>query len=212
MAATRKPSKTLRDRVAELEDELKQRDLRIRELRADLNKAEQLIAEEREHVEEAGRAIEAWIEAFDMVRDDNGKWTYAQWFDDAAQCRDLYLDLVKKWNRNVTAFNNTVVRRNVGRPLLASEAQMATVRKLHRSGRSLRGIAEETNLGFQTVRTILGKDVGTDRTTVKHLQRIDPGRFKEEPWRERTRRSLPKRITETLERGRELVKAAKGLK
>jgi len=51
-----------------------------------------------------------------------------------------------------------------------------------------------------------------DRTTVRHLQRIDPGRFKEEPWRERTRTALPTRITETLERGRKLVKAAKGLK
>jgi hypothetical protein len=89
---------------------------------------------------------------------------------------------------------------------------VTTVRKLRMAGRSLRAIMEETNLGFQTVRTILGKDAGTDRTTRKHLQRIDPGSFKEEPWRERTRASLPERITETLEHGRELVKAAKGLR
>src|SRR5262249_8817142 len=34
----------------------------------------------------------------------------------------------------------------------------------------------------------------------------------EEPWRARTRAALPQRVTETLERGRELVKAAKGLR
>jgi hypothetical protein len=51
---------------------------------------------------------------------------------------------------------------------------------------------------------------GCDRTTRKHLERVDPGRFKEEPWRARTRAALPKRIGEVLERGRELVKAAKG--
>jgi len=35
--------------------------------------------------------------------------------------------------------------------------------------------------------------------------------FREEPWRARSRANLPKRIGETLERGRDLVKAAKGL-
>jgi hypothetical protein len=51
-----------------------------------------------------------------------------------------------------------------------------------------------------------------DRTTVKHLQRIDPARFREEPWRARTRAALPKRITEVLMQSRALVQAAKGLK
>ena len=104
-----------------------------------------------------------------------------------------------------------VVRRNVGRPLLASEVQAQQVRKLHKAGQSLRAIQEETSLGLQTVRTILSKDTRTDRTTKRLLQRIDPGRFKEEPWRERTRRSLPKRISETLEQGHDAVRAAKDL-
>jgi hypothetical protein len=47
---------------------------------------------------------------------------------------------------------------------------------------------------------------------MKHLQRIDPARFREEPWRARTRAALPKRITATLAQSRELVQAAKGLK
>jgi DNA-binding CsgD family transcriptional regulator len=45
----------------------------------------------------------------------------------------------------------------VGRPLAASEAQQATVRRLRKAGKSLRWIAEETSLGLNTVRTIVGK-------------------------------------------------------
>ena len=78
-----------------------------------------------------------------------------------------------------------------------------------KGGRSERWIAEELTLSRRTVTTVINKKRGTDRTTVKHLQRID-GRLKEERWRERTRTSLPDQITETLERGHELVKAAKG--
>lgn len=205
-----KKPKNLRDRIGELEDELKQRDARIRELRADLNKAEALMSEEREHVESANAAIEAWIEAFNMTQDENGKWTYANWYNNAVEAGERYVELVKKWNRAVHDFNSMVRQRNVGRPLGASEAQVAQVRKLHKAGRSLRAIAEETSLGFQTVRTIIDKGDRRDRTSRKHFERID---YKpEEPWRERTRRSLPKRITETLERGAELVKAAKGLR
>ena len=85
--------------------------------------------------------------------------------------------------------------------------------KLRKRGVSLRAIAEETSLGLPTVRTIVDKRDGCDRTTVKHLERIDPDRKLEASWRarKRTRDRLPKRINETLARGRELVKQAKGL-
>jgi hypothetical protein len=75
-----------------------------------------------------------------------------------------------------------------------------------------RAIAEDTNLGLQTVRTIVDQGNGRDRTTVKHLQRIDPARFSEEPWRARTRAALLKRISVTLTQARALVQATKGLK
>jgi hypothetical protein len=65
----------------------------------------------------------------------------------------------------VTQFNNTPLKRPVGRPLAASEAQCAQVLSLRRKGTSLREIAEETNLSFQTVRTIVGRKRGTERTT-----------------------------------------------
>jgi hypothetical protein len=209
-----KPSKkqSRRDRVDELESELKQRDERIKVLRLELNEAEQLISEEREHVEEADRLIDSWIESFDMTQGENGKWTYNQWVNDCVAARDNYLDLVKKWNRHVSAFNNAIIRRNVGRPIAASEAQQAQIIQHHKTGKSERWIAEEMTLSRRTVTTAINKKRGSDRTTRKHLERIDPGRFREEPWRARTRAALPKRITETLERGRELVKAAKGLR
>ena len=55
----------------------------------------------------------------------------------------------------------------VGRPLQASEAQCEHVRKLRKVGKSLRWIAEETSLTLSTVRTIVSKADGTDRTSQK---------------------------------------------
>ena len=39
------------------------------------------------------------------------------------------------WNRFVPDYNAIVAPRNVGRPLAASEAQVATVLKLHKAGK-----------------------------------------------------------------------------
>jgi transposase len=110
-----------------------------------------------------------------------------------------------------------VFPRNVGRPLAASDAQRAQVLKLHKAGTSLREIAEETSLGFRTVRTIVDQGNGTDRTARKHRARVY-SQPKFEPKRRRkilgkaSRASLPKRATAHLEEGRELLKQAKGLK
>jgi hypothetical protein len=65
-------------------------------------------------------------------------------------------------------YNADVLKRNAGRPLAASEAQVEEVLKL----RSLRGIAEDTSLGLPIVRTIIDKGDSRDRTSIKHLQRI----------------------------------------
>jgi hypothetical protein len=122
--------------------------------------------------------------------------------------------LLRQWNAAVSDFNAVVRRRNVGRPLAASEAQVVEVHKLRKAGRSLRGIAEDLSLGFPTVRTIIEQGDGRDRTTIKHLERIDPDRAAAVRWRarKRTRDGLPKRIDETLTKGRELGKEAKGLR
>jgi transposase len=101
----------------------------------------------------------------------------------------------------------------IGRPIAASDAQIANVRKLRKGGMSLRNIATETNLGMQTVRTIIGKAAGSDRATMKRLERLDPERADLAAWkaRKRTMDALPQKITETLEAGAALIKAAKGL-
>jgi hypothetical protein len=206
-------AKSVKTRIAELEDELKQRDRRINELKADLAKAEALITEMREHVEDADAVIDSWIEAFAMVQGDDGKWSYDEWIDQCQEYQQRYRDLLRDWNQFVPDYNAAVRRRNVGRPLAASEAQVATVLKLHKGDMSLRDIAEETSLGLQTVRTIVAQSSGNDRTMVGRLERIDPNRREVLAWRarKRTRDALPKRINETLAKGDELVKEAKGL-
>jgi hypothetical protein len=81
---------------------------------------------------------------------------------------------------------------------------------------SLRQIAEETNLGLNTVRTIIAQAKRTDRTTRKHLARIELeaiDRQRLARWK-RQRRSgngLPKRINNHLKAGTALIREAKGL-
>ena len=88
--------------------------------------------------------IDSSVEAFEMVQDENGKWSYAEWTDNCIEYRERLFELLKQWNRHVDLFNNTTQRRNVGRPLAASAAQVTDVRKLHKAGGSLRGIANMT--------------------------------------------------------------------
>ena len=115
-----------------------------------------------------------WIEAFDMVQNEAGEWLWDPFIDRHERLHDDYLALQREWNRFVPEYNAMVQPRNIGRPLAASEAQVAQVRKLRKAGRSLRSIAEEMSLSVRTVRTIVEQKDGRDRTTVKHLQRIDP--------------------------------------
>jgi hypothetical protein len=205
------------DRLAELEDELKQRDARIKELRADLDKAEALISEQREWMEDRQALLDSWIEGFEMVLNEDGKRDWGPFIDRHNELVDKYNALVRDWNRFIPDYNATVRPRNVGRPLAASDAQRATVLAMRKRGLPLRGIADETSLGLRTVRTIVEQKDGRDRTTVKYrkqLERIDPDRKLDASRRarKRVRDALPKRINETLKRGRELIQAAKGLR
>jgi hypothetical protein len=87
------------------------------------------------------------------------------------------------------------------------------VLKLRKRGMSLRDIADETSLGLNTVRTIVGRTNGTDRTSIKHLRRIDPDRAHMRAWtaKRQARDALPRRIHQLRENGDELLKEAKGL-
>ena len=92
---------------------------------------------------------------------------------------------------------------------------MKEVRKLRKAGRSLRAIAGQTKLGLSTVRTIVEKDKGTGRTSKRtnllRKKEFDRLRAADYRTRKKARDQLPKRITGTLKRGEELVRAAKGL-
>src|SRR5262245_27378301 len=83
----------------------------------------------------------------------------------------LNLKRVGRWNKYLPVINGRT--QPVGRPLQASEVQVAAVRKLRKAGRSLRWIAEATSLGLNTVRTIVDKVDGTDRTSRKHRDRVE---------------------------------------
>jgi hypothetical protein len=106
-----------------------------------------------------------------------------------------------------------VAPQDVGRPLDADEAQCARVLKLRKEGTPYRLIMDETALSLQTVRTIIGREHRTDRTTAKRLERlgIDKTELNRAKARKRTRDALPKRINEALAEGAALITEAKGL-
>jgi hypothetical protein len=201
--------------IAELQDELKARDRRIEELRGEVDELRNINKRMEEQVEDAGRVIEQWIEAFEMVQSESG-WTLSTWVGSGLKLREQYDALLRDWNRFVPEYNAIVAprRRNVGRPLLASESQQEDVRKRRKAGEPLRSIAEETGLGLRTVVTIVGKDENTDRTTMKYLKRVVPDRAEtiRNKARTRTIKGLPRAINATLKSGRDLIKEAKGLK
>jgi len=204
------------DRIAELEDEIKEKERRLQELKAELDKANDLVERMRESVQDARDVIEAWKEAFDMQPTGGTSWTWGPWVAECEGYHDKYGELLRKWNRFVPEYNAIVAprRSNVGRPLLASDAQRDTVLNLRKRGLSLRSIAEETSLGLNTVRTIVDQRDQRDRTSIKHLERIrrDMGEARTWQSRKRTRDSLPRRITALQQQSAELQKEAKGLK
>jgi hypothetical protein len=200
-------------RIGELQDEIKHRDRRIEELRREVDELRDLNHRMAEHAEDYCNVIEGWKETFGMEQTESGGWTWAPFWREVDEKMEGYSKLVRQWNSNVPLINRAInAIGNVGRPLAASEAQCATVLKLHKAGRSLRWIAEETSLGFSTVRTIVGKADGTDRTTKLHRARIDiSDQMVSWKRRRRTGDALPRRAQAVVEEGQKLIKEAKGL-
>ena len=194
-----------------------EKDRRIADLKHELDEAYALISDQQDTVQDVHDMIEQWIEAFEMVLNDDGVYEWSKDFieDEIFVWWQKYQLLVVEWNKFVGEYNTTVRGpRNVGRPLAASEAQCKEVRRLrHKVGMSLREIAGETSLGLNTVRTIIDKSEQVDRTTFKHLERIAPDRARMKRWqaRSRSRKELPKRIHALRENLDELRKRAKGL-
>jgi hypothetical protein len=168
-----------------------------------------------EHLDDVGQTREQWIEAFKMELNDKDEWSWSKFVDDHHEQAERYEALRLKWNKFVGEYNGVVAprHRNFGRPLAASDSQRADVRKRRKAGQSLREIAEDTNLGLRTVRTIVDKADGLDRGAVARLERIAPDRLAEARERRlrRLRVSLPRRINDDIKRGAELRKQAKGL-
>jgi hypothetical protein len=202
------------DRAGELEDALKSAELRLVEMRAERDEAHELVARMEDHVNDAKALIDSWKESFDMELRDDGQWHFEDGFGDRYdKLLADYGALLKDWNKYVAAFNSNVGQKSPGRPLNASEAQCIEVLKLRKRKISLRDIAEDTSLALSTVRTIIDRDAGTDRSTIKRLQRLDPqnARLIAAKARKRTRDALPERITRVSEDAVALLKEGKGL-
>ena len=209
---TTKPATDPKQRVADLERELRLRDERIRELKDEIDESRELVREMVEQAQEHDEYLEMFITTFGLVLNDDGKWENGEFIAGYHALTDQYENLRGRYNKLVGDFNRYAVPpQPVGRPIAASEAQRAQIIKHHKAGRSTRWIAEELTLSRRTVTTISGKRDGTDRTTAKHRQRVglEP---KRKDWRPAAMDRLPKRATEHFEKGRELVKQAKGLK
>jgi len=175
----------------------------------------ELVERERQHVEDANGVIDSWIESFNMQLDDNGEYN---WQANLPEQHDLLIDkyhaLLKNWNAMISEYNSVVAPKDIGRPLAASEAQIAKVLKLHAEGIPQRLIVDEVKpLGRNTIRTIIGRQYRTDRTSVKRIERlgIDKTELVSAKVRKRSRDALPKRIKQTLDQGAELIREAKGL-
>ena len=160
--------------LAVLHERLREAEQRLAEVKAERDEARDLNRRMEEQVTESNAVIDRWIEAFDMSLGDDGQWQWAAGlvgkYDDL---REKYLAILKDWNKFVPQYNARVAPKEIGRPLDASAAQCKQVMRLRSAGRSLRSIADETNLSFQTVRTIVARASRKDRTTVRRLTRID---------------------------------------
>jgi hypothetical protein len=201
----------LQQRIADLERELKFKDRRIEELKLELDEQRELVREMEEHVKEDAEYLEDFIQTFGLVLNDNGEWTNGEANAEHNALVEKHNDLRGRYNKLVGRFNRNIASVNpVGRPLAASEEQQAQIVRHHKAGKSSRWIAEELNLSRRTVTTVTGKLDGTDRTTA--LRRLKLGlEPKIKDWRVASRERLPKAATKHFEKGRKLLKEAKGL-
>jgi hypothetical protein len=133
--------------------------------------------------------------------DDDTTWTWKPFWDLHDELVERYFALVKQWNRAVPIINASL--QDVGRPLGASDAQVAAVLKLRKADKSLRAIVDETNLSLRTVRTIVERKRGVDRTTKARRQKIEIDKSERAHWKAQKRAgdALPKQVEKVIEAG-----------
>ena len=178
----------LKPRIGELQDEIKRKDQRVAELRNEIDELRDLNnAALRENVEDAVNCIDSWKEAFDMVQDDAGIWSAAPWWKAHWELLDRYNKLARLWNKYPLPLINRQPRNVRLKPLAASDAQVIQVQRMRKQGTSLK-LRSRTKpaLRLQTRRTIIGQErLHTDRTSIKHLAKIDPDRAQQARWKAR---------------------------
>jgi hypothetical protein len=202
----------------ELEREVERLRERLRHAEQDRTEAFDLVARMREHIESYGETREQWIDAFAMQQDETGTYKFTTAPGDLWERYDellgSYNKLIGEWNKFVPDYNRVILKRDRGRPLHASEAQVERVRALRKGGASLNGIVATTNLTKSTVRTIVSKAEGTDAATKrrKGLVRRESNRLRAAAFRTRKRsaEALGKQITDAVKEGAALVAEAKG--
>jgi len=201
-----------KQRIADLERELRLRDERIRELKDEIDEGRELIRRMEEHANEHDEYLEHFITTFGLTLNDAGDWENGEFIKESRRLLDAYEDLRLRYNKLVGRFNRNIAAvQPVGRPIAASEAQQAQIVKQHKAGKSARWIAEEMTLSRRTVTTVIGKLDGTDRTAAQRRQRLglEP---KVKDWRPASMDRLPKQATALFEKGAKLRKEAKGLR
>ena len=110
-----------------------------------------------------------------MTETERGGWTWEPFWNEYGQVIDDYNSLVHRWNKYLPLINGR--QRPVGRPLVASEEQQAAILKHHKAGMSLRRIADETELGLNTVRTVIDKVNGAIAQPANDGRKLHPGDF-----------------------------------
>ena len=167
-----------------------------------------MVTSPNDTVESVQANHQGWIDALQMVQDDDGTWSmklaYAEQIED-------YSKLVDKWNRLVARWNREVVPQPVGRPLDASDAQVKKVQKLRKKGRSLRGIVLDTGLSIATVRTITSNTKTTNTQKLKRKRELDRLRAAEYRSRVKQLKMLAKQTPMLAGDLEQLVAAGKGL-
>ena len=203
----------------DLEDLKGQLDLarqECRDLKERNEDLEEMLDEQREYVADAWQAIENYSSFLLEPADQEGlvQSRLGTIIDEYNSLADEYNKLLRKHHRLVSDWNRRLIPPVPGRPIQASDDQQEAVRKLRKSGRSLRGIALDTGLSFKTVRTIAAhmerKSAKVKRDRLNRERLLGKLRQADARARKRAKDGLVAESQRLLKDGERLRKAAEG--
>jgi hypothetical protein len=204
------------DDVGVLQDNLRHLRKMLQANQQEIDALRAIVASMKVQLEEEGELRQQWIDVFDMYRDpESGKWVYSdqKQHDQLMSLSDDYLKLIKDWNKFVPRYNAWVREmpdKPRGRPLGATEDQVARVRQLRAEGYSYAGIVSRTDLSLRTVRTIV---TGPAKEKAERQELVRLILNKEAAARYRSRNKGRERIAKEIDRlekkSDELIKAAR---